>query len=238
MGDHPTAGILFNQFFEIMKTKILNALRTEYANLGLGDKAFDGVASFLEKTITEEGKIAEAIKEESVKNLLKSIQGESDSLRNRAAQAAKDLEDYKKTHPEATPTPQPTPAPTATQPQETENERKLREQMEKITERLERQEKAEKTKATLALVKAAAKAAGCTYDKALELTERLFSVKDDESDEDASKRFKDEYDANVKKYFSDGVTPFQGAYVSAPAVVKPEDKAARAREEAKRVRES
>ena len=58
MGDHPTAGILFNQFFEIMKTKILNALRTEYANLGLGDKAFDGVASFLEKTITEEASAA------------------------------------------------------------------------------------------------------------------------------------------------------------------------------------
>lgn len=221
-----------------MKTKILNALRTEYANLGLGDKAFDGVASFLEKTITEEGKIAEAIKEESVKNLLKSIQGESDSLRNKAAQAAKDLEDYKKTHPEATPAPQPTPAPTTTPPQETEREKKLREQLEAITKRLDDQDKAAKVKATLASARAAAIAAGCTFDKGLDLTEQLFSVKDDESDEDAAKRFKDEYDANVKKYFSDGITPFQGAYVSAPAVVKPEDKAARAREEAKRVRES
>ena len=79
---------MFNQIFEIMKDKILNALRTEYANLGLGEKAFDGVASFLEKTVTEEDKIAEAVKEESVRNLLKSIQGESDSLRNKAAQAA------------------------------------------------------------------------------------------------------------------------------------------------------
>lgn len=216
-----------------MKTKILNALRTEYANLGLGDKAFDGVASFLEKTITEEGKIAEAIKEESVKNLLKSIQGESDSLRNRAAQAAKDLEDYKKTHPEATQTPS-----TNTPPQETEREKKLREQLEAITKRLDDQDKAAKVKATLASARAAAIAAGCTFDKGLDLTEQLFSVKDDESDEDAAKRFKDEYDANVKKYFSDGIMPFQGAYVSAPAVVKPEDKAARAREEAKRVRES
>ena len=214
-----------------MKTKILNALRTEYANLGLGDKAFDGVASFLEKTITEEGKIAEAIKEESVKNLLKSIQGESDSLRNKAAQAAKDLEDYKKTHPEAT-------VPPVTPPQETEREKKLREQLEAITKRLDDQDKAAKVKATLASARAAAIAAGCTFDKGLDLTEQLFSVKDDESDEDAAKRFKDEYDANVKKYFSDGITPFQGAYVSAPAVVKPEDKAARAREEAKRVRES
>lgn len=233
MGDRPIAGILFNQFFEIMKTKILNALRTEYANLGLGDKAFDGVASFLEKTITEEGKIAEAVKEESVKNLLKSIQGESDSLRNKAAQAAKDLEDYKKTHPEATQTP-----PTTTPPQETEREKKLREQLEAITKRLDDHDKAAKVKATLTSARAAAIAAGCTFDKGLDLTEQLFSVKDDESDEDAAKRFKDEYDANVKKYFSDGVTPFQGAYVSAPAVVKPEDKAARAREEAKRVRES
>lgn len=213
-----------------MKDKILNALRTEYANLGLGEKAFDGVASFLEKTVTEEDKIAEAVKEESVRNLLKSIQGESDSLRNKAAQAAKDLEDYKKTHPEDQPKQK-----TQT---ETEGEKKLREQVEALTKRLDEQDKAAKMKATLAAVKAAAKIAGCTSDKALDLTERLFSVKDDESDEDAAKRFKDEYDANVKKYFSDGITPYQGAYINAPATVKPEDKAARAREDAKRAREN
>lgn len=213
-----------------MKDKILNALRTEYANLGLGEKAFDGVASFLEKTVTEEDKIAEAVKEESVRNLLKSIQGESDSLRNKAAQAAKDLEDYKKAHPEDQ---------SKQKPQtETEGEKKLREQVEALTKRLDEQDKAAKMKATLAAVKAAAKIAGCTSDKALDLTERLFSVKDDESDEDAAKRFKDEYDANVKKYFSDGITPYQGAYISAPATVKPEDKAARAREDAKRAREN
>lgn len=221
-----------------MKNKILNALRTEYANLGLSDKAFDGVASFLEKTITEEDKIAESVKEESVRALLKSIQGESDSLRNKAAQAAKDLEDYKKAHPEDKPAPKPGPTASQTEPQETEREKKLREQVEALEKRLDDQDKAAKIKATLAAVKAAAKAAGCTSDKALDLTERLFCVKDDESDEDAAKRFKDEYDANVKKYFGDGVTPYQGAYNLAPATVKPEDKAERARADAKRVRES
>ena len=34
-----------------MKTKIANALKTKYATLGLSQKAFDGVAAILEKTI-------------------------------------------------------------------------------------------------------------------------------------------------------------------------------------------
>lgn len=83
-----------------MKTKILNALKTEYANLGLGDKAFDGVASFLETTITDESKISEEIKKDLVKNLLKSIQGESDALRNRNTQLQRDFDAYKLAHPE------------------------------------------------------------------------------------------------------------------------------------------
>ena len=78
-----------------MKAKILNALKTKYANLGLGDKAFDGVASFLEKTITKEEEIEGVITREDTATLLKSIQGETDSLRTKHAQAVKDFEDYK-----------------------------------------------------------------------------------------------------------------------------------------------
>lgn len=83
-----------------MKVEIMNALKTEYANMGLSERAIDGVASFLEKTVTEEGQIDSAIKEEGVKNLLKSFQGDADSARNRFAALQKELDDYKKAHPE------------------------------------------------------------------------------------------------------------------------------------------
>lgn len=83
-----------------MKTKILNALKTEYAKLGLGDKAFDGVASFLEKTITDENNIVTRIKEDDVKALLKGFQGDSDVIRAARLKAEKDLDDYKKAHPD------------------------------------------------------------------------------------------------------------------------------------------
>ena len=37
-----------------MKEKILVALKTKYSNLGFGAKALDGVASILEKSVTDE----------------------------------------------------------------------------------------------------------------------------------------------------------------------------------------
>lgn len=81
-----------------MKTKILNALKTNYATLGLGEKAFDGVASFLVKTVTEESQIEEAVKADEVKALLKGFQGETDSLRGKAAQLQKDFDAYRNLH--------------------------------------------------------------------------------------------------------------------------------------------
>lgn len=44
-----------------MKEKILVALKTKYKTFGFGDKAFDGVADYLSKTVTEESQIETAI---------------------------------------------------------------------------------------------------------------------------------------------------------------------------------
>ena len=183
-----------------MKEKITNALKTEYAKMGLGDKAFDGVASFLVKTITKEEEIDGVIKSEDTKNLLKAFQGESDSLRNRNAQLEKDFNAYKESHPEKK---------EEKKDVDTEPEwaKKLREQNEKILEAQEKRDKAEKQKATMTAVLASAKKDGCTDEKALKLTEKLFSLKEGESDDDAAKRFKDEYNANKKEYFGNGVVP-------------------------------
>ena len=217
-----------------MKTKILNALKTEYANLGLGEKAFDGVASFLEKTITEEAKIGDAIKEEGVKNLLKSIQGESDALRNKATKAAKDLEDYKKAHPETQA------QQTETQQTETEPEwaKKIREQNEALAARLDSQEKARKQQQNLESVTAALKAAGCTQEEVLRLSLVGFALGENETEEAAVTRIKSAYDASVKKIYGEGGAPTPKGFVAPPAQISAADKAAKAREDAKRVRES
>lgn len=183
-----------------MKTQILNALKTTYANLGLSDKAFDGVASFLEKTVTKEDEIDGVIKKEDVKNLLKAFQGESDSLRNRAAQLQKDFDAYKVSHPEKT----------EEKPDEPDEEpayvKALREQNAAIIARLDKSEKEAKAKGLLAEIVSESKKK-LTHEKAFRLTEREFSVQDDETKEAAIARFEEAYNANKKEFFSDGVIP-------------------------------
>lgn len=83
-----------------MKTKILQALKTKYSSKGLSEKALDGVASILEKTVTDESQIEAAISEAPIVNLINVYQSEADSLRNQKASAEKALADYKAAHPE------------------------------------------------------------------------------------------------------------------------------------------
>ena len=86
-----------------MKEKIAKALKTEYASFGLSQKALDGVASIIEKTIKDESEIEAAIKEASVKELLKTFQSELDTFRQDKSRLQKEYEDYKKSHPEGNP---------------------------------------------------------------------------------------------------------------------------------------
>ena len=62
-----------------MKEKILSVLKTKYSNLGFSQKAFDGVASYLEKTVSDESQIETAVG--GVEPLLKVFQAESDRAR-------------------------------------------------------------------------------------------------------------------------------------------------------------
>lgn len=88
-----------------MKNKIKEALKTEYVNLGLGEKAFDGVAILLAKTTTDENDIATVIKGAEVKGLLTAIQGEGDKSRQEKSDLQKKLDTYMTAHPEAPPEP-------------------------------------------------------------------------------------------------------------------------------------
>mgnify|MGYP001168671458 CR=1 FL=1 len=86
-----------------MKQKILNALKTKYKTFGFGDKAFDGVADYLSKTVTEEAQIETAIG--GVEGLLKAFQGEVDVVRNEKSGLQKELEALKANQPKEEPTP-------------------------------------------------------------------------------------------------------------------------------------
>ena len=76
-----------------MKEKILVALKTKYKTFGFGDKAFDGVADYLSKTVTEESQIETAIG--GVEGLLKVFQGEVDFVRNEKSGLQKELDTLK-----------------------------------------------------------------------------------------------------------------------------------------------
>ena len=59
-----------------MKTKIKEALKTKYQNLGFGDKAIDGVADFLSRSVTKEEDIEATVT--GAETLLKAFQGDAD----------------------------------------------------------------------------------------------------------------------------------------------------------------
>ncbi|MGL5913348.1 MAG: hypothetical protein ACRCZB_04220 [Bacteroidales bacterium] len=72
-----------------MLQKIKDALKNKYANLGFGEKAFEGVANYLSTSTTEESQIESSI--QGLEVLLKGFQGETDKLRTEKSAAEKKL---------------------------------------------------------------------------------------------------------------------------------------------------
>lgn len=83
-----------------MKTKIEEALKTEYKELGLSDKTIGRLADYVKGLVEKEEDIATAVKRDDVKLIAKSIQGELDGLQKAKKKAEDDLADYKAKHPE------------------------------------------------------------------------------------------------------------------------------------------
>lgn len=77
-----------------MKEKILVALKTKYKTFGFGNKAFDGVADYLSKTVTEESQIETVTS--GVEGLLKAFQGDIDTVRNEKSGLQRQLDELKK----------------------------------------------------------------------------------------------------------------------------------------------
>lgn len=214
-----------------MKIKILAELKNKYKDLGLSDKAFDGVAALLVKTVTKEEEIKDAVAGEEVEALLKSIQSSIDTERTKAAQSAKDLEEYKKLHPES----------------QGEGEdpelKRLKEDFDKQKTELdslkadyESQIKQGKYNALRDVVKG--KATELNVSNVPIWNDVVSSIViDDNSTEDVIlAATKTAYEAKLKSYIGEGAAPYRGDFSSKPAEISAEDRAARAREDAKRVR--
>jgi hypothetical protein len=197
-----------------MKSKIIAELKTTYAKMGLSDEAFDGVASLLEKTVKEDSEIATAVGGDDVANLLKTIQGQIDSWKNKFYDSSKALDEYKKLHPDTKPNPEEGEG--KADPAEPEWAKKLREQNEAILAAQAKREKDEKDATTLASVKSALEKAGCTNAGILNLTLKGFALKENEKEEDAVKRVTEEYNANIKATFGEGVVPPAGGGTQTP----------------------
>ena len=83
-----------------MKKKIFDALKTEYASLGLSDNTLNRIAAVLEGSVEKEEDIVTAVKGDTAKLLATSIQGEIDGIKRAKEAAETALADYKAKHPE------------------------------------------------------------------------------------------------------------------------------------------
>ena len=90
-----------------MKKKIEDALRTEYAGLGLSDKTIGRLADYVLGSVEKEEDIVTAVKGDAVKLIAKSIQGEIDGIQKAKKKAEDDLAEYKAKHPEQDPPQEP-----------------------------------------------------------------------------------------------------------------------------------
>ena len=192
-----------------MKEKIIAELKTAYAKLGLSDEAFDGVASLLEKTVTEESEIATAVGGDNVKNLLKTIQGQVDSWKNKYHDKAKELNSYKEKHPDTDPGK--TDPDTKADDDEPAWAKRLREQNEAIAARFEAEDNAKKAAANLQAVEAKLKAAGCVNAGILRGVLKGFALGKDEDVDAATTRLQEEYNNSYKEIFGDGPQPGFGS---------------------------
>lgn len=182
-----------------MKTKLLTALKTEYAKSGLSDKAFDGVASVLVKTVTKEDEIDGVVKSDETKALIKAYQTDTDKVRTEKANLQAEFDKYKREHPETTPPKEPE--------EEDEETKKLKERIEALeNENKEAKQKAARTE-KLASIRAKMKEQGSDNDNILDLVLEKAEFKDEDSIDDIATNLKAAYDAKFTQFYGDGPVP-------------------------------
>lgn len=193
-----------------MKTKIFNALKTEYANLGLSEKALNGVASLLEKTVTTDDDITTAIKEVGVSSMLKILQSEVDTERQKAGKYAKELEQIKASQSSGNGE-----GGVTVNSKENENEKAIAEltaTLKSLQEQVSQENKKKNETAMLQQLTERLRGENCTNDFILKTTLSGFSLNDEDTLESLTSRYKDAYNANYKEAYGNGAHGFAGGF--------------------------
>ena len=190
-----------------MRQKILKALKTKYSSKGLSEKALDGVAAFLEKTVTDEAQIDAAISEAHVESLVNIYQSEADALRNAKAQAEKALADYKAAHPEGKPA-EPTTGGEVKDDQMAEVLKELKE----LKERAAADDARKRNSELMSGVRKALKDGNRGVEPLLDIVLKNPVIGADDTVESLTKRYETEYDTTYKSLYGDGAVPPAGGF--------------------------
>lgn len=188
-----------------MKQKILDALKTRYSNLGLGDKALDGVASFLEKTVTDEASIDTVVAGDNVSAMLKAMQSSFDSLRGRNTELQRQLDEISRR-----PNPQVPPAP---EPKSTESDEmvQLKERLAKMEENYGRAMAEKRNAGIVSDLRRKLKDGGSDNDAVLDLVLDRLTIGESDTADSLADKSREAYDAAYKKFYGNGVVPPAGA---------------------------
>ena len=180
-----------------MKTKILTALKTEYKTLGLSDKAFDGVASVLVKTVANEDEIDGVVKSDETKTLIKAFQADADKMRNEKAQLMSEFEKYKQEHPG-------TGSPVNDPPKPEDATEKLLKRIEALEQEKKERDDKSRRDALISDVRSKMKASGSDNDNILDLVLAKAEVNGGDKAEDIAEKLKADYDSTFTKFYGDG----------------------------------
>lgn len=207
---------MFNKFFyNKMKTKITNALRTKFQRFGLSNEAVDRIASALEKTVTDESGIESAIAEASTMTLIaEELQRSADAERRNRSTLQKSFDDYKKAHPSADPEP-PKPEPSG-------NDavlallKQMQEDNKALKARLDARDAASRTEEMRAKVLAGLKASGREDPAVTNIIMRQFAVGADDTEAALIEKYRGSYDADYKMIHGNGAVPPVGNFFPKP----------------------
>lgn len=219
-----------------MKKKIFDALKTEYASLGLSDNTLMRIASVLEGSVTKEEDIVTAVKGDIAKLLATSIQGETDGLKRAKESAEKALADYKAKHREDA---------DARDVRDDAELKRLRDDLasqktafEELKADYERQAKQRGYDSLRAAVKGKAGELKVSNVPIWDDVVAGVAVGDGTTEDALLTSVKTAYEAKLKAYVGEGAAPYRGDGAPKPAEVTAEDKAKKAKEDADRVRKS
>lgn len=186
-----------------MREKIKDALRTEYANTGFSEAVLDGVAALLEKTISGEDGIADAVKSEGAKAVFTARQSELDRLRTEKSALQKELEGFKAKPKDGTEKEQEKDKGAEVSPD-------LKEALKAVadlTARLDGMERKRQSERTLAEAKKILADGGASNAAVLDLVMKDASLSDGEDSAKAAERLRKEYDETYRRFYGDGPRP-------------------------------